>query len=113
MSFLIRAVRNGHDGRRVLSIRVRDEESRVRLQSPEPRVGADPYDEAGATVTVYGAQHVCLPPLTHGGEPGTRVLEYGEVIRVGDIACRSEVTGMSCTYGPRGFFLSRDKVVVF
>lgn len=88
------AVRNGHYGRRLLTIRLPDEESRVRLQSPfdvyevgcqspnvpkpEPRVGADPCDEAGATVTVYGVQHVCLPSLTHGGESGTRVLEYGE-----------------------------------
>ncbi|MCE5288722.1 MAG: hypothetical protein LLG14_05715 [Nocardiaceae bacterium] len=83
------------------------------VPKPEPRVGADPCNEAGVTITAYSVQHVCLPALTHGGEPGTRVLEYGQVIRVGDIACRSEATGMTCQYGQRGFTLSRDKVVVF
>jgi hypothetical protein len=83
------------------------------VPKPDPRVGADPCNEAGVMVNAYSAEHVCVTPLFYGGEPGTRVLEYGQVIRVGDIACKSEVTGMTCIYGPRGFFLSREKVVVF
>lgn len=83
--------------------------------APKPKdpPPGDPCLSPGVTVSAYSAIQACLGDRFYGGEPGTRVLEYGQIIRVGDIACKSEVTGMTCLYGEHGFTLAREKVVLY
>lgn len=61
-------------------------------------------------------RHICYHQGTFSLEPAVAdrsVLEYGETIRVGDMLCTSEQAGMRCHQGERGFFLSRESVVIY
>ncbi|WP_377453877.1 hypothetical protein [Rhodococcoides fascians] len=48
-----------------------------------------------------------------GGNPGPRVLEYGQVIGVTGNFCRSTEAGITCYDGDRGFMISRDVNIAF
>ncbi|MCE5292750.1 MAG: hypothetical protein LLG14_26440 [Nocardiaceae bacterium] len=90
----------------------------VGCQSPDvPKpVDSSTYAEpcmGGVVVTVEGPMHACFQGPYFGDGQGFRVLQYGETIRVGDLACTSKRTGMTCVYGSRGFTLSREEVDLF
>ncbi|MDJ0412099.1 hypothetical protein [Rhodococcoides fascians] len=69
----------------------------------------------GVQITQDGTvEQICTNQgIFFGGNPGPRVLEYGQVIGVTGNFCRSTEAGITCYDGDRGFMISRDVNIAF
>lgn len=77
---------------------------------------------ANTATNTYGVQinqdgtveQICTNQgIFFGGNPGPRVLEYGQVIGVTGNFCRSTEAGVTCYDGDSGFMISRDVNIAF
>ncbi len=54
------------------------------------------------------AQVTCSGGILYGRKPGYRLLAYGRTWSVAPFACVSRITGLTCTSGRHGLFVSRQ-----
>ena len=58
--------------------------------------------------TARKASPTCSGGALYDSAPNYRTLPYGHVWRVGAISCTSRITGLTCTAGTHGVFVSRQ-----